>query len=167
MQEKRTYRRKTKRLEVNFTIGDREAKGISSDLSAQGLFIRTRTCLEPGSYIEFVVFTPSGKEAHGRGRVRNAVRMETALGKSGMGIELHACDENYVNLLSELIGPSPDLLAIPRDVLGKSESLEENRIVVCLACKSKNRVPVNKLHLGPRCGRCGAVLHKPAEGSSP
>lgn len=31
-------------------------------------------------------------------------------------------------------------------------------IVRCPGCGSKNRIPTDKLHLSPKCGRCGASL---------
>ncbi|HEB50836.1 MAG TPA: thioredoxin TrxC [Desulfobulbus sp.] len=31
-------------------------------------------------------------------------------------------------------------------------------IVVCPSCGAKNRIPADKRHLTPRCGRCGAPL---------
>lgn len=34
----------------------------------------------------------------------------------------------------------------------------KNTLVVCTSCGAKNRVPVDKLQQGPKCGRCGESL---------
>ncbi len=38
-------------------------------------------------------------------------------------------------------------------------------IVVCPACGAKNRIPADKRHLTPKCGRCGAPLGRAGGGS--
>ena len=35
---------------------------------------------------------------------------------------------------------------------------QDCRIIVCPACATSNRVPVTKLHMGGKCGRCGSPL---------
>jgi thioredoxin 2 len=37
-------------------------------------------------------------------------------------------------------------------------------IFPCPSCGTKNRVPGDKLHLNPKCGRCGHVWDSPANG---
>ncbi len=39
-----------------------------------------------------------------------------------------------------------------------------SNIIVCPGCGAKNRIPADKLHLTPKCGRCGERL--PAPGGS-
>ena len=29
----------------------------------------------------------------------------------------------------------------------------------CSQCKTKNRIPAQKIHSSPNCGKCGAILH--------
>lgn len=38
-------------------------------------------------------------------------------------------------------------------------------IVQCPSCGVKNRVPADKLHMEPKCGRCGQVMASPAQGN--
>ncbi len=37
-------------------------------------------------------------------------------------------------------------------------------LLKCSDCGVKNRIPLNKLHLKPKCGRCGHVLDPASEG---
>jgi thioredoxin 2 len=39
-----------------------------------------------------------------------------------------------------------------------------NNIIVCPDCGTKNRIPIDKQHLIPKCGRCGSRL--PASGGT-
>jgi len=36
-----------------------------------------------------------------------------------------------------------------------------SNIIVCPSCGAKNRIPADKLHLTPKCGRCGTQLSVP------
>ncbi len=38
-------------------------------------------------------------------------------------------------------------------------------IVACPSCGAKNRIPADKRHLTPKCGRCGAPLGRTGDGS--
>ncbi len=38
-------------------------------------------------------------------------------------------------------------------------------IVVCPSCGAKNRIPADKRHLTPKCGRCGAPLGQAGSGT--
>jgi len=44
--------------------------------------------------------------------------------------------------------------------------MSENIIIKCPSCGVKNRVPLNKMSLGPKCGRCKAPLSN-VSGNSP
>ncbi len=37
-------------------------------------------------------------------------------------------------------------------------------IVICPSCGAKNRIPAEKQHLTPKCGRCGAPLARSGQG---
>jgi thioredoxin 2 len=37
------------------------------------------------------------------------------------------------------------------------------RILRCAACGGRNRIPEDKAHLRPKCGRCGTVMRKVGE----
>ncbi len=36
-----------------------------------------------------------------------------------------------------------------------------SNIIVCPSCGAKNRIPADKQHLTPKCGRCGTLLSVP------
>ncbi len=159
---KRQYKRYTKRLETEFSAGGMTYRGISSDLSAKGLFIRTQHGFVPGTHITVHLQYPDGNRSHLEGIVRRTIKTPLNLVKNGMGIELTRIDEIYREFLKrELAGdelaseppPSPN----PPEPPPKPPS-EESRILVCPSCRVKNRVRAEKLHLQPKCGKCGASL---------
>ena len=38
-----------------------------------------------------------------------------------------------------------------------------SKIIVCPSCGAKNRIPAEKQHLTPKCGRCGTQLSVPGD----
>jgi hypothetical protein len=102
--QKRRHRRFTKRIEAEFMFGDRKIVGISSDLSERGLFVRTRYPLAMGSAIDLTLYLPGGKTARAQGVVRRAVKSQSTLIKSGMGIELSGYDDIYADFMSNVVG---------------------------------------------------------------
>jgi len=102
--QKRRHRRFTKRIEAEFNFGDRKIVGISSDLSERGLFIRTRYPLAIGSAVDLTLYLSGDKTAQVQGIVRRAVKGQSALIKSGMGIELTGYDDTYADFLSNVLG---------------------------------------------------------------
>ncbi len=128
-----------RRLETEFTSGGVTHRGISSDLSLKGLFIRSRHGLAPDSTLDIKIYLPDGKAALAKGIVRKTVKTDSEVSKNGMGIELFETDSNYVNFI-------------------KSFTEEEYLMITCTECRAKNKVPKAKLHLGPKCGNCKARL---------
>lgn len=163
---KRHCKRFTKRLEVTFTSNRSTFRGISSDLSAGGIFIRTQNGLTPGTTVDIEVYLPDGKVGHLQGIVRRTVKTALSVVKNGMGVELVQRDQNYLEFLRKfdmLECPSPE----EEDSSGtaaddrpsqKAEAQEESVIVVCPGCNVRNRVPTHRLSLGAKCGKCGAEL---------
>lgn len=134
----------TRRLETEFSSGETKHRGISSDLSEKGLFIRTQHGLAPGSILDIVIYLPEKKTARVRGVVRRTIKTQMDVVKNGMGIELIERDINYINFIKTYIEP-------PKE--------DGTLIITCSSCGVKNRVPKLKLNLGPRCGNCKAVLN--------
>jgi hypothetical protein len=160
---KRTYKRFTKRVEVEFRSGGRVFKGISSDISENGLFVRTRNSLVPGSPVEMRLYLPDGTVSRIKGLVRRAVRTHSTVIKSGMGIEVLEYDKYYGNFLKDLVGglKGPDLSGshAPDEDAGESAAdRPKSRIIACPSCGVKNRIPAAKLSQGPRCGKCKEAL---------
>lgn len=169
---RRLCQRFTKRLEVTFTSSGSKFRGISSDLSAGGLFIRTQHGMTPGSQIEIEVYLPEGKVGILKGIVRRTVKTPLNVGKNGMGIELIERDPYYLEFLKNFdigIGPeeagqrsrsveSDDQNAAEANTEKPARQAPEFVIIVCQSCSAKNKVPKERLQFSPKCGKCGTLL---------
>ncbi len=162
---KRRHKRYTKRIETEFSSGDMIFRGISSDLSEQGLFIRTQHGFVPGTTVNIQLMLPDGSTSHLKGLVKRTVKTHLHLVKNGMGIEIFESDDNYVRFLREELIGIPFNLSQPADVVEvktearAGEASEEEVIIrTCPACGTKNRVKVAALSMKPRCGKCGSSL---------
>ncbi|HZV47722.1 MAG TPA: PilZ domain-containing protein [Thermodesulfovibrionales bacterium] len=157
MARERGYQRHprfTKRLEVTFSSGGLSYKGILSNLSANGLFIRTNRGFAPGTEVEIQLMMPGDKISSFKGIVRRTVKAPVTPAKNGMGIELITRDEAYVNLVMTSLqeqGIDTKELPIP-------ESVTDFQIIACSGCGIKNKVSLEKLSREPKCGRCGTLL---------
>lgn len=157
MARERGYQRHprfTRRLEVTFISGGLSYKGILSNLSANGLFIRTNRGFAPGTEVEIQLMMPGDKISSIKGIVRRTVKAPVTPAKNGMGIELITRDEAYVNLVMTSLqeqGIDTKELPIP-------ESVTDFQIIACSGCGIKNKVLREKLSREPKCGRCGTVL---------
>jgi hypothetical protein len=154
---KRRYKRYKRRVEVEFTTGDTTYKGISSDLSEKGLFIRTRYAMVPGTEVSIKLYLPNGNVAHVKGIVRHSLKTSFNFVKNGMGIELVEIDRNYENFLYE------ELIDYDRKEQIGAESLQKEApeyiIISCPSCSVKNRVRKDRLSMSPKCGKCGTLLN--------
>lgn len=175
---KRYSQRFTKRLEVAFSSGESKYTAISSDLSASGLFIRTQHGLSPGSEIDIEVYLPDAKVGQLKGIVRRTIKTSFSLIKNGMGVEIIGSNSHYLDFLktvgidtSEDNAASPDI-APPREETAVSihkgeenpDRILEYVLITCDNCKVKNRVRIDRLPFGPRCGKCGTALNTKATG---
>lgn len=169
---RRQCQRYTKRLETTFFSGGLSFRGISSDLSAGGLFIRTQHGFVPGTIIDVEVYLPDGKIAHLKGIVRRTVKTTMPGVKNGMGIELIERDVNYLEFLKTVVSEKggeegitegaakTSKMSMPSEGCESTIRGEDplgSIIVVCENCNVKNRVPVNR-RFGLKCGKCGAPL---------
>ncbi|NOZ24674.1 MAG: hypothetical protein GXO94_01060 [Nitrospirae bacterium] len=159
---RRRYKRYTKRIETEFSSGEMAFKGISSDLSEKGLFIRTNHGFVPGTVVDIDLLLPDGSTSHLRGVVRHTVKSQLKTVKNGMGIEIIESDDNYTRFLrEELIGMSSDGQEPSgvRDIQTRAQADGAGIIIkACPACGTKNRFAASKLSLGPKCGKCGSSL---------
>ncbi|MEW6002982.1 MAG: PilZ domain-containing protein [Nitrospirota bacterium] len=101
---KRRQRRFTKRLEAKFSSGGMSFVGMSSNMSEDGLFIRTRNSFIPETVIDIELFMPDGKKSFLRGKVKRSIRKQIPISKNGMGVELIEKDAAYINFLASLTG---------------------------------------------------------------
>ncbi len=164
---KRFAQRYTKRLEVAFSSGGSKYKGISSDLSEQGLFIRTLHGLSPGNEIDIEMYLPDDKVVRLRGMVRRTIKTSLSLVKNGMGVEIIENDPLYLSFLKTFDRGPEDTAAPEQMPEEKTDSANEERssatpeyvLIACDNCKVKNKVRRDRFSFGPRCGKCGAALN--------
>jgi uncharacterized protein (TIGR02266 family) len=107
-QDKRREERYKGRFKVEYASRGQTYRGISSDLSLNGLFIRTRNPLEIGTLITVLLHLPGGVTATVKGRVARVwVTTEgtSAISiKNGMGIEILEKDYHYLKTVMSLPG---------------------------------------------------------------
>lgn len=151
MKRKRIQRshRFTKRLEVKFSSGGDTYKGILSNLSHDGLFIRTNRGFASGTTIDIELVLPDGTISFLKGIVRWVEKTHLAI-KNGMGIELIEKDTAFINFIKSF----HEKTGTP---LEKSDP-QEFYIIACPQCEVKNKVLSKRISHGPKCGKCGTPL---------
>ncbi|MBI4654664.1 MAG: PilZ domain-containing protein [Nitrospirae bacterium] len=103
--EQRKAKRIIKRLEVKFNTGV-ENTAITSDLSENGMFIRTNRGAEHGSVINIKLNPPNARELFLTGKVvRVSGQCQGLLGgvKSGMGVQLISPPLDYMNYVQSIL----------------------------------------------------------------
>jgi hypothetical protein len=148
------YPRFTKRLEVTFSSGGLSYKGILSNLSANGLFIRTNRGFAPGTILDIQLMMPGDKVSSLKGIVKRTVKATVTPTKNGMGVELIARDETFTNFIAASLKDQ----GIETKELPTPEPVPEFQIIACTGCGVKNKVSFEKLSREPKCGRCGTLL---------
>ncbi len=101
MQKRRSPRR-IKRLEIKFVSDDVVYRGITSDISHEGIFIRTKKGLPPETIIEMDLFLPTGEVINLRGRVKRTIKTLYTEIKNGMGVELIDVPLKYLEYIKNL-----------------------------------------------------------------
>ncbi len=100
--EKRDSKRKIKRLEVIFTSNGKTNRGITSNVSEKGLFIRTKKGFAPGTALDIELHIPSGETLKLHGKVARLIKTQFNAVKNGMGIELLGIDLKYIKYLKSM-----------------------------------------------------------------
>jgi hypothetical protein len=160
---KRT-KRFTKRLEVSFSSGVHSYRGILSNVSVSGLFIRTNRGFAPGTTVDIELMLPDNTVSSLKGIVRRTIKTPVTTMKNGMGVELLYQDAKYQSFIKPFLdgadsedepenGISPEPEAGP-----EKPHVPEFQIIGCPNCGAKNKVLSSKLSLGPKCGKCGTPL---------
>ena len=112
MKSRRLQKRFIKRCEVEFVVDGTTYRGISSDFSLNGLFIRTGFPLAPNTSLDVTIYLPDGSLSRLKVRVARSWRSATGRvmgtplkgGKNGMGVEILEKDANYLHLIRSLLG---------------------------------------------------------------
>jgi hypothetical protein len=158
MQKQRAYQRfprYTKRLEVTFSSGNLSYKGILSNISENGIFIRTNRGFAPGTTVDIDVMMPDESISHLKGIVKRTVKTPLTAVKNGMGVELFQKDVSFLNFVRSY-GEEQETEPAPEKEKSPSP---EFQIITCSGCGVKNKVLASKLFLGPKCGKCGISLN--------
>jgi Tfp pilus assembly protein PilZ len=164
---KRKHDRFVRRLETEFSAEDKNYRGISSDLSRSGLFIRTNHAFHVGTLLDILIHLPDGTSSRLKGNVRRALKTPAVSLKNGMGIELIEKDASYTNFLNTLspleeaeAGSLPAAGTEPPDPLGEVMKPDPAPyvIVACPRCNARNKVNRSKMGVGHACGKCGHPL---------
>ena len=154
MERERGYQRHkrfTKRLEAVFTSGGLSYRGILSNISESGLFIRTNRGSAPNTIIEIELVMPDNKVSRLKGIVKRTIKRPVSTIKNGMGIELIEKDKTYLNFLKNFTG---ETITKPEE----KTVVKEFKIVSCQNCGTKNKVVIDKSYKNPKCGKCGTSL---------
>lgn len=158
MEKKRGYQRYprfTKRLEAAFSSGGLSFRGILSNISSNGLFIRTNRGFIPGTAIDIEIMMPDNKVSLLKGIVKRTTKTPLSLMKNGMGVELTEKDSVFTDYMKSFMEEAGNDSVVNRK---ENAAMPEFQIISCPNCGIKNRVRSEKLNLGPKCGRCGTSL---------
>jgi Tfp pilus assembly protein PilZ len=181
LKTKRRYERIIRRLEIEFSAKDQTHRGISSNFSLGGIFIRTNRAFEPGTEVDLLIHLPDGTRSKAKGIVKMAMKTPVVSLKNGMGVEITEKDQQYIKFVETLLegagskgeGDQHEPVSGSKGegdqhepVSGEAEAPEsepapgisEFFIVSCPLCGVKNRVKVSNVRRGAKCGKCGAAL---------
>lgn len=169
MRSNRKQERFIRRLETEFSSGDKKYRGISRDLSAKGLFLRTSHPFAPGSIIDLLIHLPDGVTSKLKGKVMRAFNIPMLPIKNGMGIYILEKDSHYINFLKTYDPEIQDEpTAEPHETDTKPDDIKADKtpesppadflLLKCSKCGIKNKVLRPKIPLGPKCGKCGSPL---------
>ncbi len=162
----RKHERFVRRLETEFTAENMNYRGISSDVSCNGLFIRTNHAFAPGSVLDIIIHLPDGMASKLRGRVKRSIKTPIVSLKNGMGVELIEKDPPFAlfmkSFTSECDGdqPSPTSERETGDSGPQTGQLgpDDFLIIACPDCGVRNKIRRSKMSMGPRCGKCRAPI---------
>lgn len=161
---KRKEDRFVRRLEVEFSAEGKNYRAISSDLSRNGLYIRTNHAFAAGTQLDILIYLPDGPSCRVKGVVRRALKTPTVSIKNGMGIALTETDDCYARFLE---GYSTSAQGEAQQATAGAEGaetqkqgthLDEYLIVRCANCNTKNKIYISRMALSHRCGKCGHPL---------
>lgn len=108
--EKRQQKRFVVRCKVKFTANDITYRGISSDFSLNGLFIRTLHTFPPDTLLHIVIYYPDGLTSQLKGTViralnipMNEIMRTQKYVQNGIGVKIIEKDANYLHFIRSLL----------------------------------------------------------------
>ena len=107
MADRRKSSRRIKRRQVTFLCENREYKGISSNFSETGLFIKTRRKFNPGSHVCMVLELDDNHKTAVEGKVvrittRSKFFSNYKISGNGIGIEMTEITPEYKEFCNNL-----------------------------------------------------------------
>jgi len=135
---------------VTFSSGGLSFRGIMSNISANGIFIRTNRGFTPDTIVDIEVVMPDNKISLLKGIVKRTTKTTLSSVKNGMGVELMEKDSIFENFVQSINDET--------EKKGEASSPQEFQIISCPVCSVKNKVLCTKIDLALKCGRCGASL---------
>ena len=111
--DKRKLKRFSDRQKISFTVNGVEQRGLSSNFSLDGLFIRTNHSFPPDTLLDIIIYLPNDLTSHLKGKVVRALS-ETRWGMSGkargsaengIGIEIMEKDTLYLHFIRSFLSP--------------------------------------------------------------
>jgi len=149
----------TKRLEATFSSGGLSFKGILSNISANGLFIRTSRGFAPGSIVDIELIMPDNRISLLKGIVKRTIKTPITSSRNGMGVELLEKDTIFMDYVQSFREEPGTVQEPEQEIKQATPQAQEFHIISCPNCGVKNKVLSEKLALGPKCGKCGTPLN--------
>jgi hypothetical protein len=100
--ERRQHLRVNESLISQILANDTDLFVVTSDLSANGIFLISKQCLPVDTAVTIEIALPDNSVSSLRGIVRRIIDTSTFI-QSGMGIELIETDKNYINFLNSIL----------------------------------------------------------------
>ena len=150
----------TKRLEATFSAEDITCRGILSDISENGLFIRTNRGFSPGTSVDIELMMPDDQISKLSGVVRRTIKTPLSTLKNGIGVELTRKDAVFTDFLKsylEEIGEGSHEKPL-EEKGGEEAASPEFLMIACPSCGVMNKVSPKNVLLNPKCGKCKTPL---------
>ena len=157
--DKRRHPRFIKRLTATFFVDHQKSRGISSDLSESGLFIRTSRGLTVNTPLDIELLLPNDRVSFLKGVVRRTVRTPISAIKNGMGIEITQKDKIFTDFVKSIMGENG------ANVLEKDQAPELQAISLS-ECNTPQKDSGSKTHERRRHKRLG-VAHLKIDSEMP
>jgi Tfp pilus assembly protein PilZ len=108
MADKRSTKRRIKRMHIIFSCEGKEFRGISSNVSSTGIFIKTRKKFKTGLYVNMIVDIDENQKMNLNGVIaRTKITSKFDRFVNGIGIELTEVPQAYKAFMEVLFKEQP------------------------------------------------------------